>query len=77
MKSPDEGRHYALAKQHVIDAELRIARQREIVANLQAAGRDSRLAQELLAIMMQTLSLARAHLQMIEAELTRDELQND
>jgi hypothetical protein len=69
----EKGDHYGLARQHVVEAEARIARQREIVADLQAAGRDALLAEELLALMLQTLAIARAHLQVIEIELLRDD----
>jgi hypothetical protein len=70
---PHESEHYALAKQHVIDAEARIARQRQIIRDLDSVARDTRLAEELLFLMLQTLSLARVHLQMIEAELARED----
>jgi hypothetical protein len=75
---PDSARteakiHYDLAKQHVIEAEGRVARQRQLVRELNSAGRDTRLAEELLFHMLQTLSFARAHLQVIEAELVRDD----
>jgi hypothetical protein len=45
MSGDRERAHYALAKQHVADAEARIARQREIIEALRAAGRDSSMAQ--------------------------------
>jgi hypothetical protein len=69
----EKGDHYGLARQHVAEAEARIARQREIVAATQVRGGDARIAQELLALMLQTLSIARAHLQLIEIELLRDD----
>ena len=40
--------HLALAEQHVAQGERHLSRQREIIAETEAAGRDSALARELL-----------------------------
>jgi hypothetical protein len=68
-----EHEHYALATQHVARAEARIAQQREVLRGLQAANNEAAEAQRLLEEMLRALDQMRAHLRMIEAELTRDD----
>jgi len=50
-------RHLALAERHVAEGRLRIARQREIVLELQSDGRDLATAKALLAQFEVTQSL--------------------
>jgi hypothetical protein len=63
---------YALAGRHIAEAEARVARQREIVEALRAAGRDTSAAQTWLETMLKTLEVMQVHLRLIEAELSRD-----
>jgi flagellin-specific chaperone FliS len=73
MSDDRERAHYALAKRHIADAEARIARQREILEALRAAGRDTSEAQRMHETMLRILTVMRAHLRLVEAELSRDD----
>jgi uncharacterized coiled-coil protein SlyX len=51
----------AMANEHVADAERRIARQRDLIAELQRDGHDTKKARELLATMLDLLTQMRRH----------------
>jgi len=70
----NEPEHYELAKRHIAQAEARIARQREIVGKLAAAGSDVSVAQGLLETMEKSLKEMQVHLRAIEAELGRGQV---
>jgi hypothetical protein len=72
MSDGREHEHYVRTKQHVADAEARVAKQRGIIQARRATGRDTSAAQRLLYGMLQSLGHMQEHLRMIEAELTRD-----
>lgn len=57
----------AMAERHVRDGEARVARQREVVLQLRAQGRDSRLAEALLAQFEDILAAHKVHLQRLKS----------
>jgi mannose/cellobiose epimerase-like protein (N-acyl-D-glucosamine 2-epimerase family) len=72
MSGDRERVHYALARQHVADAEARIVRQREILEALRAAGRVTSEAQRMHEAMLRLLEVMQVNLRLIEAALSRD-----
>jgi hypothetical protein len=56
------------AKEHVEHGEELVARQRGIVQELKAKGRNSRAAEVLLGTMVTSLRMMRRHLEIIESE---------
>jgi hypothetical protein len=72
MSDGREHEQYVVAKQHVADAEARVAKQRGIIQARRATGRDTSAAQRLLYAILQSLGHMQEYLRMIEAELTRN-----
>ena len=58
--------HLAIAQQHVIEAEEHVARQRELLSELERNShpKAAKLAQAILANLEKSLDLARQHLQL-------------
>ncbi len=54
-------RHLAQADRHLAETEARLARQRALIGELKADGHDTAKAEELLATMLVTFDLMRAH----------------
>jgi hypothetical protein len=55
-----------MARRHVAEAEARIARQHRIIDRLRRCGASTALAEQLLASMVETIALMRAHRDMLE-----------
>jgi hypothetical protein len=53
--------HLNLARRHLVDGEMRIARQKRIIADLRAGGHPTGLAEDLLASLLETLRQMQAH----------------
>lgn len=60
--------HLPLARQHVVEGELRCSAQRLLIARLEAAGEDTSSAEAQLAAFEETLAQMQAHLQILQAE---------
>lgn len=60
--------HLRLARIHQADGEARVARQAEIVAELEADGHPAELARALLQVFRETLDQMRVHRAYLEAE---------
>lgn len=60
--------HLPLARQHVVEGELRCSVQRLLIARLAADGGDTVSAEAQLAVFEETLAQMRAHLQILQAE---------
>lgn len=60
--------HLSLARQHVVEAELRCSAQRLLIARLAADGADTARAEAELAIFQESLAQMRAHLQILQAK---------
>ncbi len=60
--------HLELARRHVAEADVRIARQRELLADMRARGWPTQLASELLASLMETALQMRAHYEFLRRQ---------
>jgi hypothetical protein len=60
-KVEHEREHLELARRHVVEGKLRIARQQLLIRELQAAGHPTGLAWELLQSLQETLRQMEAH----------------
>lgn len=60
--------HLPLARQHVVEGELRCSAQRLLIAQLAADGDDTASAEALLAAFEDALAQMRAHLRILQAE---------
>jgi Fe2+ or Zn2+ uptake regulation protein len=60
--------HLLLADQHIVEAEMRVTRQRVLIDEMVAAGHDTALAEALLTTLLQALNGMRAHRATILAE---------
>jgi len=69
-RTPEE--KLAEADQHIAHAEDLIARQRNVLADLERDGHDTEKAMALLDAMVQALEQMHVHRRVIEAELARD-----
>jgi hypothetical protein len=65
----DPREHFALANRHVVEADERIAGQRQRIERLRQAGRDTDASEDLLRILLETRKLMLAHQQMLEREM--------
>ena len=66
----------AKADEHIRKTEGRISRQRKVIADLSAAGWNTKNAEKLLGILTATLQVKLQHHQIILSELTNAELKN-
>ena len=64
-----EREHLELARRHIVEGEVRVARQQALVAELQAAGYPTGLARQLLGSLTETLRQMQIHRDYLE---TRD-----
>jgi len=55
-----------LARRHLAEGRARIARQRELICELEEAGQPTELAEELLRALIETLRQMRAHRDFLE-----------
>ena len=69
-KQAMERRHLAEADQHIEEAEVRIARQKALIAELATDGHDTREAEKLLGIFITTLNTMQEHRGTILRELS-------
>ena len=67
MHDPRE--HFALANRHVVEADERIAGQRQRIERLRQAGRDTGASENLLRILLETRKLMQAHQELLEREM--------
>ena len=65
-------RQLARAEKHVLEGQNHLERQRELIAELEAAGHDATQARSLLSIFERTQHAHQAHLRMLQRDL-RDE----
>jgi hypothetical protein len=65
----DPREHFALANRHVVEADERIAGQRERIERLRQAGRDTGPSEDLLRILLETRKLMLAHQELLEREM--------
>lgn len=68
---PNETAHLALADRHIVEAEERIARQLEIIAELARDGHSTATAEALLTTFRATLTGMKAHRLSILDEIER------
>ena len=61
--------HLELANRHVADGEKHVARQKQILAELEREGHDPEQARELLAVFEETLAIYVADRERLEREL--------
>ena len=61
----------ALAERHIAEGEIRITRQREMIAELERDGHDTTAAQGLLAVFQHTMALYVADRERLQNELGR------
>ena len=71
MDGEMEARHLSLADHHIALGRSHIAAQQTLVDRLRAEGRDSAVAEELLALFQDTLAAWEAHRSLITACLTK------
>ena len=71
MDGEMEARHLSLADRHIALGRSHIAAQQTLVDRLRAEGRDSAVAEELLALFQDTLDAWEAHRSLITACLTK------
>jgi len=69
MDATRELRHLVLSTNHIVEAERRIARQRDRVAELERDGHDTSEARDLLETMLKSLELMRSNQDHIVDEL--------
>ena len=69
----DRNEHLAEVDRHIAETEARIATEERRVARLSAAGRDTNLAEGLLAAMRESLAAMCRHRRLILRELASDE----
>lgn len=60
--------HLPLARQHVVEAELRCSAQRLLIARLAACGGETASAHAQLAVFEETLAHMRVHLQILQTD---------
>ena len=65
---PDNGSDLELARRHLEEADVRIERQRELVAELHDRGQPTALAHDLLASLIETRRQMRAHYDYLRRE---------
>lgn len=63
-----EQEHLRMARRHLTEGEARVARQAELVRELEADGHPAELARDLLRVFRETLDQMRAHRAYLEAE---------
>jgi hypothetical protein len=65
----DPREHLALANRHVVEADERIAVQRERIERRRRAGRDTGASEDLLRLLLETRELMLAHQELLEREM--------
>jgi hypothetical protein len=65
----DPREHFALANRHVLEADERIAAQRQRIEQLRQAGHDTAASEELLRTFLKTRELMAAHQRILEGEM--------
>jgi hypothetical protein len=73
METPTPAEKLAEADRHIAHAESLIARQRNVLAELERDGHDTDTARDLLEAMIQGLEQMQAHRRIIEDEIRRRE----
>jgi len=66
-----EARHLVLADCHIALGKYHVATQQTLVDRLRAEGRDTALAEELLALFQETLAALETHRALITASIAR------
>jgi hypothetical protein len=67
MHDPRE--HFALANRHMLEADERIASQRQRIERQRQAGRDTGDSEDLLRVMLKSRELMLAHQKLLEREM--------
>ena len=67
---PSQGkRHLAETDRHIAEAEVRITRQKRLIATQAAAGEDATVSLELLEVLERSLALTRQHRRLVLEEI--------
>jgi hypothetical protein len=61
--------HFALANRHMLEADERIASQRQRIERRRQAGHDTGDSEELLGLLLETRELMAAHQKLLEREM--------
>ena len=67
MHDPRE--HFALANRHMLEADERIAAQRQLIERQRQAGHDTGQSEDVLRLLLETRELMLAHQKLLEREM--------
>jgi hypothetical protein len=65
----DPREHFALANRHMLEADERIAAQRQLIERQRQAGHDTGQSEDVLRLLLETRELMLAHQKLLEREM--------